>query len=245
MFSRRFFVITFFICYLIFLTASLPLNIVWGWVAPYVQTQQVQVDRLSGLIWQGSARLTYNRIPINLSWKFQPVQLIQGKFAIALQATQDQFNLEGQLWISMSRKLGIENLQGYVDDQFANNYLLPDKTLLAGRLWLDELSLFGDLTPAVTQASGEARWTGGMMQLPVGRDLLKTDIPPLSLSLSNEPGQILLTVKDNEQLQWVSGYLNKDGWLEIQVMQTAADKLNLPIQGSSRDVLFEMKQKLL
>lgn len=220
------------------------MSLVWRWASPYIQNSNIQVDEIEGLIWQGNALITIDRQPIKVQWDFKPGKLITGKAVVDIRLDHSLAKIESQAWVSFGQSYGINALEGYIDDQLANKYLLPPKTTINGRLWIDSLSLTGDSDVLLTAANGSARWTGGEMNVPVGRNQFTAEIPPLELKLNNADAKINISIKDAENREWVNGTLEQTGWFSMLVMQTAADQLNLPVQGSSKNIIFEMKQKI-
>lgn len=243
MFSRRFLLIGFIVAYLSFLAASVPVSLVWQWTSAYVPQNVVQFSDFKGSLWRGQTKLKTRGEQFDLHWQINSLKLLLGKLELQLNVEQPFIKLDGVAGINMFGRFQVENLSGYIDDKLISMIDLPRGTVIQGRLWLDSLQFSGVMNQSVDSIWGTANWSGGPVQFLAGRTTLSADVPRLFAELTSEE-DIRLTVVDSNQLEWINGNVDQEGWLNLQVLQNVADVLELPVQGGSQNILFEMKQKV-
>lgn len=233
---------------------QLPAQWTWQQVTQQINLDpRLVVDDIQGTVWRGQADIDYNRYQVGqLDWDFNASSLASLAIGGQWVLTASTHELTGLASAGMKR-LAVNEVNGYLDNQLLNVVSRTYGIDLPGRLGMDSIQLEFDLTqpvealPYIELADGRINWTGGSVIYTVGRLRQRLQLPALTAQLSERDGGLLLAIEAiNSPGVLATVLLRQDGFSVIQLRARLAELANFAYASGLNpdEVLLEIKEKL-
>lgn len=229
--------------YLITLVLTIPANLVWSQVSPMVRIPGLSVSSVQGQIWKGRANVNWRQQEAQLHWDIKGWYLLLGSLNGDIKVEGMGVAIDSRFDVNFSG-FELQALNGYLDDQWINPELTQNRVSFNGRIWMEDLIFQGRWDRLLTDAQGQVRWTGGPVSYPVGRDVHRPEIVPLTASLQTSEQGVQLLVQDPDKNRVVTGLLDHEGWGSLQVYKQLLVLAGEPWPESGRDLILDLKQKV-
>ena len=235
--------------FLIFLVVLTPASFIWErLVAPNVSLRSlgVQVQQVSGSVWDGQALVSYQGVDSILDWNLH----ISGLLGLELPLQLDVKSHLGTAEAVLSAGLGAAKLN--LKSLDANLAVLND-VLSRRRIKLDGELVARNITVQVEDqkivaAEGAFSWSGGQISYPAGRETHDREVPVFKGQISTrEDGMIYLGISDAQStFDPIEASLLPDGVAMLQVKRRLLDLVDEPwsINSNERDVVFKVKKSI-
>lgn len=234
--------------YALVLVLTVPAGWLWRQAAPHVSLPpQVQVNAVSGRVWQGTAVLSAYSHQFNLNWDWQAPSL--GELALPLRFTLTTISstLQGEAYLAWPGEVRL-NADGSVRvREFEDLIRRGGGAMLAGSVDVERLTV-GWADGRLTEARGLARWPGGEVTWPMGNRMQSAMFPPMEAVLSDSNQGLSLAVLEAGQAQPAAeADIFADGMLELKIYKRLVDLAGQEWSAAARpgDVIFRVRQPLL
>ncbi|ASP37395.1 hypothetical protein CHH28_01280 [Bacterioplanes sanyensis] len=235
--------------FLIVATLQTPLHFVWPYLKPQLGPMPVQVNSVTGTLWDGQLQLTDRTLgSVNGAWQLQPLALLTGQLASAVQLDAGNARMQGQLQMGSDQQLQLQEVTAFMDASLLQPLLRRGRASLDGEFELSGFSAQLDLTqPRLLDASGRLVFSGGAVSFPVDGKPINAELPMLigQLQRDNDNITMALTTTDGDALGQL--YLQPDGWGGTRIRRRLLDVLGQqwPAQAEADTVIFEVSEKIL
>lgn len=234
---------------LVFLAVTVPLNLVWQTLEPNLGRLPVQVNSVSGTVWDGRFQIRERQLGVlNGEWQLQPLSLLSGSAVADVAVNSDSLRLTANLQASANGDVQISELDGYFDP-----------LLLAPMLRRQRVSFDGDIeaskvaatlnanTLQVAEVSGRIIYQGGSAEFPVQGKPVSAEIPMIIGNLSMEGDKAVVNIENTDSEALAQGFLQPDGWAGVAVRRRFIDTLGQqwPQKADADTVIFEVSHKIL
>ncbi len=234
--------------YIAFLIATLPIGVIWGQVSPKLPLRQLQLDvnGLSGTVWNGEALISVRGIEGVLGWDVSVMGLFTGQLPIDLALKSHV----GDIQTTVKLTIGggeIYNTKGEVRLAAFNPILKGQRLTLDGDVKIENLVLSYQ-GGQIAAASGLLNWTGGRVQYPAGRDTHENQFPPFVATLGQKADDVVVAIRDSQSsVNSIEADLDKTGMATVRVKRRLLDVANepWPKNSSESDVVFKVRRKIL
>lgn len=213
--------------FVFFLLINTPATVI-QYIIPASSNPSIKHGTLTGTLWQGHA--TYVRINQHqideLNWSFKPWRLLLGQLALGIDASYQQRPVSGDLSVSISRTLTLENVNAKFDSSVISDIAQIPFGQLDGliQIQLQHAELSQSSVPI---ANGTINWQQASITVADTADLGKVSIVlaetaelPLTARISNQGGVIKLD--GNLHLTTTGDYK-----LELNMLPSANAKANI------------------
>ncbi len=236
------------ISYLIFLIVTAPLEFVWPKVQPHVGRLPVQIERVSGTLWQGQARLNIPKIgKVTGQWDVQVTELLAGQLAADVMISGDELKFEGLVRGSTER-LEVVNSNAFMSSSYLQPVLRQSRSTLTGDFELNKFNgLFSIKEQQILAADGRLVFSGGDVSFPLDGKKVNATLPILIGAINKTGENVELVITDTDGQNIGTGYVQPDGWAGLGIRRRLLDILGLkwPAEADAEKVIFEASQKLL
>lgn len=236
------------VIYGITLVVWMPAGWVWARVAPGLALPPgVQVTQVSGSLWQGAARVEFQRRPLRLDWQLAWPDIIELRQPVAISLETAASRVQGNLMLGWPSALVVDASGRLHVPEFEDLIRQSGGAVLAGDIIIDRLRIAASDT-GIESATGLGRWPGGQVSWPMGDGRQSTEFPPMQATLADTADGVLLSITEQGQADPAAdATLALDGMMEIRVYRRMVDLAGQQWSGSARpgDVVFQVQQPLL
>ena len=246
--SAKGYVLTGIISYAIFVVLTAPLEFLWPKIQPEFGPLPVQVDAITGTIWQGQVQVSTAQLgQINGTWDIQISDLFFGQLTAQITAVGDELKLNGRISTD-GEQINITDTEAFM----SSSYLQP--LLRQGRASLDgdfELTAFNSRLSVsdkqIHSAEGRLVFSGGDVSFPIDGKKMSATLPILVGNISKPSDNVDLQIIDTEGNSIGSGYIQPDGWAGLVIRRRLLDLLGQkwPADVGEDAIIFEVSQKIL
>lgn len=236
------------------LLANFPASAVWNYVEPQVRLpEQIQVDVVTGSVWQGQALVSVlnqgQHLQLKGQWWFGLSSLFNSGelLSFRLKHPGTELNLVASPGLDFTSVSG--RLSGHLNPLLLNPFLKQNNAWISGEASVNDLSFrLGNGRPQFV--SGAVIWQGGDTYFlpPGGQTPQLIRYPQLAIkTLTEDSGAIkakVTTLGGEEPLVEVA--LMRDGWLSAQVfgrLKQAVPDLPVPRKPADQS-LVKYKEKV-
>ncbi len=226
----------------------IPAGWVWQRASGYVSLPpQVEIQQVSGRVWDGAAGLRVAGIPLRVDWQLGWPSLTGLSLPIDVAVSTAQSTIEGDVTVAWPESAEINAKGRVVVSEFEDLIRRSGGAMIEGNVSIDRLNLVWE-DGRVALADGLGRWAGGQVTWPMGNQTGQARFPPMQAELDTTQGGVSLTVEEQggdgpaaeAQIYW-------DGMMEVRVYKRMVDLAGQPWPdtASPGDVVFRVRQPLL
>lgn len=203
------------IALLFFLLAFIPAKFAWNLLPETTKSDfPLAVEEVGGTVWDGYVVGTFSSGmlpgPTALSWEFKPLRLLLADLAVAVSAEHSAFDIEGTLRSGLFGGKGVQNLNGEVSADLANQFLEQMGAKVSGVLNLRDLTLAFADEMKVADADGQIEWPGGPVSYNDRGMQQNIEVPALLGNVEQQDGGLRMAVTEQKG-QGLLGELTLDG----------------------------------
>ncbi len=233
--------------FLVFILAFAPASPFWSLVQADVKKNipDLNVYRVGGTVWDGQGEIQFRQFPPStIFWHLSATQLLNRIADIQISAGGEGHELTARLSLAESESF-LQDLTGLIDSDYINEVSTQFGFTFSGELKIKNLNLEGN-NRWLTNADGEAYWSGGRILLNTGPDPQVLVLPPLDGQLTFVDNQLVLDIT-HKQLTLLKIKLKEGGWAEISIKGRLLKLANLPWpEGSNPDeTVLLLEEKIL
>lgn len=229
--------------YLLALVATVPLSWVISVAEPSLRSAGVRLEQPQGNIWQGQSRVVVPNSPeFTLEWQVKPLGLLTARLPYDVRVSSPALDVSGQIQLRPTG-VGVEQVSGYVDEAAFAQITRAYNSTLQGRLVISDLSANAGWGGALGDAAGELSWSGGPVEVPMGRSRQQFDVPQMQGDITSDDTawRVAIDALDNTSL--IRAQLSREGQGQVTVQRAMAERLGVPVPGG-RETLVEISQKV-
>lgn len=234
--------------YVIFLGLTVPLEFVWPKVQPHLGRLPVQVNAISGTIWQGQAKVRVNQVgTLSTNWDIDGMALMTGRLIADINVVGDELTLKGEL-IATANDVELKNGKAFLSSRYLEPLLRQGRAHLDGDFEVSPLNVrFSLVDKQILDASGRILFSGGDVGFPIDGRSINATLPILVGTISKPGDNVDLQITDTDNNSIGSGYIQPDGWGGLLIRRRLIDMLGQkwPAEADENAVIFEVSQKLL
>lgn len=234
--------------YGVVLALWVPAGWVWHQASRHVQLPpQVDVQQVSGRLWQGAAGVVVAGFPARVQWQLGWPSLTTRQLPIGFSLASLQSRVEGSASIGWPGHLEVSARGQIAVAEFDDLIRQSGGAMIEGLVSIDRLRLVWD-DQRLQQAEGIGRWDGGLVTWPMGNQSGQAEFPPMQANLDTIDGGVALTVAEqgadgpaaDASILW-------SGMMEVRVYKRMVDLAQQPWSDTARpdDVVFRVRQPLL
>ena len=237
--------------FLLFLVATAPLHLVWPYVKPQLGRLPVEVNSVSGTIWQARVQVTSPQAgTFSLDWQLQPLSLLAARPAARIHLQGEPLNANLLLQVGTTGTVQVSEGELFVDSALLAPALRKSRIEVSGSLEANQLNLqIQQFKPLVIEAaSGRLVYSGGKASFPVERKTVQAEVPMLVAEMAlDEKGNLQLPVTNTDREAVSQLFLKTDGWGGVKVYKRLLDLTGQPWNGREGPdgIVFEVSQKIL
>lgn len=236
-------VVLFVAVYLLALVVTVPLNRVVQYGDPILRSMGVSLVQPQGNIWQGESQVRVPNSPeFNLEWHVRPMGLLTGRLPYDVRAFSPALDVSGQIQLRPTG-VGVDQVSGYVDDAAFSRLTRAYNSTVQGRLVMSDLSASAGWGGSLGDASGELSWSGGPVEVPMGRSRQQFDVPQMQGRISSDDTAWRVAIEALDNTSLIQAELSREGQGQVTVQRAMAERLGIPVPGG-RDTLIEISQKV-
>ncbi|KEF31698.1 hypothetical protein D777_02047 [Marinobacter nitratireducens] len=234
--------------YLFALIVLVPAGWLWHQASAQVPLpRQVQVNQVSGTVWDGAAGVVVAGYPVRFDWQLGWPSVTELSLPLALSVATSQSSLQGNVTVAwpMSGEL---NARGTVAvAEFEDLIRQSGGAMIKGDVSIDRLNIaWAD--QKLSRAEGIGKWAGGAVSWPMGNQTGQAVFPPMQAIMDTTAGGVEVTVSEqggegpaaDANLLW-------NGMMEVRVYKRMVDLAGQPWPDSAQpsDIVFRVRQPLL
>jgi general secretion pathway protein N len=233
--------------FIIFLAFTAPLEFIWPKVQPHMGRLPVQVDRVSGTLWQGQARINIPKVgKVVGQWDIQLSELFTGKLAAKVNVSGDDLKFKGLVRGNTDQIQVIES-EAFMSSRYLAPLLRQGNSSLIGDFELSKFNaLFSISNTQIIAADGRLLFSGGDVSFPLDGERINATLPVLMGAINMPADNVELVITNTDGQNIGKGYVQPDGWAGIGIRRRLLDILGIQWSaGVDEDkVIFEASQKL-
>lgn len=234
--------------YLTTLIVWVPAGWLWHQASGYVSLpEQVQVQQVSGRVWDGAAGIVISGFPVRLGWQLGWPSITDLSLPLDISLASSQSSLDGSVTIGWPGRAELNAHGTLMVDEFEALISQSGGAMIEGEVTIDRLNLaWADDKLAL--AEGVGRWAGGQVSWPMGNQTGRAEFPPMQATLDTTEGGVALMVAEqggdgpaaDASILW-------NGMMELRVYKRMIDLAGQPWPdtASPGDVVFRVRQPLL
>lgn len=229
--------------YVVALVVMVPIGWIWEQASSRVPVpKMVNIEQLSGTLWQGNAAARVEGYPVTLGWDMGWPSLTGLSLPVDFSVSLAGSALSGDLNVGWPGKARVRASGELNVDDFKEVIEQSGGAMVKGVISIDRFLLAWD-GEQISEADGLGRWPGGEVIWPMGR----ANFPPMQIDLDSTEGGVSLVIAE----QGGDGPAARadvffDGMLEAQVYKRLADLAGMDAgPGSPSDVVFRVRQPLM
>ncbi|WP_028672657.1 type II secretion system protein N [Saccharospirillum impatiens] len=236
-------VVLFVAIYVITLVATVPLSWVIHYGDPILRSLGVRLEQPQGNIWQGQSQVLVPNSPeLNVEWQVRPSGLFTARLPYDVRVSNAALDVSGQVQLRPTG-MGVEQVSGYVDEAAFAQITQAYNSTLQGRLVMSDLSANVGWGGALGEAAGELSWSGGPVEVPMGRSRQQFDVPQMQGRISSDDSAWLVAINALDNTSLIQAELSREGQGQVTVQRAMAERLGIPVPGG-RETLVEISQKV-
>lgn len=236
-------VVLFVAVYLLTLVATVPLNRVVSYAGPWLRAAGVELVEPQGNIWHGQSQV---RVPVtpdlDIQWQLNPLGLLTAHLPYDVRLLSPALDLAGQVQLRPTGP-GLHQVSGFVDEAAFEQITRAYNTTLQGRLVITDLSASAGWGGSLGDASGQLSWSGGPVEVPVGRSRQQFSVPQMQGRVTSDDSAWRVAIDDLDDTSLIQARLARDGQGSLTVQRALAEQLGIPVPGG-RETLVEISQKV-
>lgn len=236
------------ISYAIFAVLTAPLEFIWPKIQPELGRLPVQVEAVTGTIWQGQAQLRSSKIgSVSASWNIQIGDLFSGNLTALVAVKGNDLKLDGKISTN-GDQVELSDTSAFMSSHYLKPLLKQGRSALEGDFELTDFNSRITLSDKqVHSASGRLVFSGGDISFPIDGRNINAQLPILVGNISKPGDNVDLIITDTEGNSIGSGYVQPNGWSGLKIRRRLLDLLGQewPQDVSEDAVIFEVSQKLL
>ncbi|MBQ0732325.1 MAG: type II secretion system protein N [Oleispira antarctica] len=234
--------------FIIFLGMTAPLAFIWPKVQPHLGRLPVQVELVSGTLWQGQARVNIPNVgKVTGKWDIQLSELLAGQLAANVNISGDELKFKGLVRGSADQVEVIES-EAFMSSRYLAPLLRQGNSSLIGDFELNKFNaLFSVSDKQILAADGRLLFSGGDVSFPLDGKKISATLPILVGVIKKPAENVELVITNTDGQDIGRGYVQPDGWAGIGIRRRFLDILGLqwPAEVDAEKVIFEASQKLL
>jgi general secretion pathway protein N len=234
--------------FVIFLGLTAPLEFIWPKVQPHVGRLPVQIELVSGTLWQGQARVNIPSVgKVTGQWDIQMSELFSGQLAANVKLSGDELKFKGLVRGNADQVEVIES-EAFMSSRYLAPLLRQGNSSLAGDFELNKFNaLFSINDKQILAADGRLLFSGGDVSFPLDGKKISATLPILIGLIKKPADNVEVSITNTEGQDIGNGYVQPDGWAGIGIRRRFLDILGLqwPAEVDAEKVIFEASQKLL
>jgi len=246
--SAKWYLIIGLFCYSVFLLLTAPLEFIWPKVQPHIGRLPVQIELVTGTLWQGQARVKIPKVgKVSGQWDIQLSDLLLGQLAAKVNVQGDELKLEGKV-IANQTKVELIDTKAFMSSRYLESVLRQGRSSLTGDFELNKFNAeFSLADKQILTADGRLLFNGGHVSFPVDGKKIDAELPILVGALSKPGDNVELIITNTEGQSIGTGYVQPDGWAGIAIRRRFLDILGQkwPADVEEDKVIFEASQKIL
>jgi len=246
--SAKWYLIIGLFSYAVFLLLTAPLEFIWPKVQPHLGRLPIQIELVTGTLWQGQARVKIPQIgKVSGQWDIQVAELFTGQLAAKINIKGDELKLKGKVLLTQDQIELIE-AEAFMSSRYLAPVLRQGRSSLTGDF---ELSKFNALVSIadkqILAADGRLLFNGGDVSFPVDGKKINAQLPILVGELKKPEDNVELIITNTDGQSIGHGYVQPDGWAGIAIRRRLLDILGQkwPADVEEDKVIFEASQKIL
>lgn len=234
--------------YSVFLGLTAPLEFLWPKVQPYLGRLPVQVELVTGTLWQGQTRVKIPQVgKVTGQWDIQISDLFAGQLAVKVDLVGDELKFNG-IVRGTTEEIKVSGIEAFMSSRYLAPLLRQGKSSLSGDFELNDFNgIFSLNDKKILTADGRILFTGGDVSFPIDGKTISSKLPILigDIKKPNENVEVAITNIDGQAIG--DGYIQPDGWSGISIRRRFLDILGQkwPADVDEEAVIFEVSQKLL
>jgi general secretion pathway protein N len=225
-----------------------PLEFIWPKVQPHVGRLPVQIELVSGTLWQGQARVNIPNVgKVTGQWDIQMSELFSGQLAANVKLSGDELKFKGLVRGNADQVEVIES-EAFMSSRYLAPLLRQGNSSLAGDFELNKFNaLFSINDKQILAADGRLLFSGGDVSFPLDGKKISATLPILIGLIKKPADNVEVSITNTEGQDIGNGYVQPDGWAGIGIRRRFLDILGLqwPAEVDAEKVIFEASQKLL
>ena len=246
--SAKWYVLLGLFSFIVFLGLTAPLEYIWPKAQPHLGRLPVQVELVSGTLWQGQARVNIPKVgKVSGHWDIQLSELLTGQFAANVEISGDELKFKGLVRANADQVEVIES-EAFMSSRYLVPLLRQGKSSLTGDFEVNKFNaLFSLKDKQVLAASGRVLFNGGDVSFPIDGKRINAALPMLVGTISKPSDNVELEITNTEGQKIGNGYIQPDGWSGMAIRRRFLDILGQkwPADVDEETVIFEVSQKLL
>jgi general secretion pathway protein N len=231
----------------VLLGLTAPLEFLWPKVQSHLGRLPVQVELMTGTLWQGQARVKIPQVgKVTGQWDIQISDLLTGQLAVKVDLVGDELKFNG-IVRATAEKIEVGNIEALMSSGYLAPLLRQGKSSLSGEFELNNFNgVFSLSDKKILAADGRILFTGGDVSFPIDGKTISSKLPILIgvIEKTNENVEVAITNTDGQAIG--DGYIQPDGWSGISIRRRFLDILGQkwPADVDEEAVIFEVSQKL-
>ena len=236
--------------YLLALVIYMPVSFAWQYAQNWLPKNElpVRVQQTNGTLWLGEALLQSRFLAGVMSWELDPLNFISDDPIVRLNFRSDKVDLKTKGMINGTDLVRVDG-DLKMDLSAINPMLKQHRLDLSGVLDIRQLQTLIDTNSGQPkEIKGLAKWEGGTVSYPLGRQVQTTDMPPLIGKFVQSGENIALDVSEEASgLLVMQAQLTPAGVVNIQIRKRLLDLAGAPWSGNSDpdDIVFKIQQKVI
>lgn len=236
------------VVYLMALVAWMPAGWIWSQVSGSATLPPgVEVQRVSGSLWQGAALVHVQRRPVRISWGLSWPDIVGLRQPVAFTAETHGSRVQGDLLVGWPSSLVVDATGRIHVGEFEDLIRQSGGALLEGDVIIDRVRLAVS-DGRLESAAGLGRWPGGQVSWPMGGSTQSTVFPPMQATLADTTQGVMLTIAEEGTAQPAAdAAIGFDGMMAIRVYKRMVDLAGQQWSAAAApgDVIFQVQQSLL
>jgi len=232
----------------VFLGLTAPLEYVWSKAQPHLGRLPVQIELVSGTLWQGKARINIPNVgKVTGLWDIQLSELFTGKLAANVEISGDELKFKGLVRGNADQVEMIDS-EAFMSSRYLASLLRQGKSSLTGEFEVNKFNaIFSLKDKQIVTADGRVLFNGGDVSFPIDGKRINATLPILVGLISKPSENVELEITNTDGQKIGSGYIQPDGWSGIAIRRRFLDILGQkwPADVDEETVIFEVSQKLL
>lgn len=234
--------------YLGALVVFVPAGWVWKQASAHVSLPpQVEVQRVAGRVWDGSAGVVVSGFPVRLQWQLDWPSLTRLEQPLEVSLASRQSSVSGDVALGWPASAQVNARGTIAVAEFEELIRQSGGAMIEGNVSIDRLALEW-VDDRLVRADGVGRWAGGQVSWPMGGQTQQAQFPPMRARLDTVQGGVALEVAEQggdgpaaqARILW-------NGMLDLQVYKRMIDLAgqSWPDSAGPDEVVFRVRQALL
>jgi general secretion pathway protein N len=208
----------------------------------------VQIELVSGTLWQGAARVNIPQVgKVSGQWDINVSELLTGQLSADVTISGDELKFEG-LVRGSADQLEIVDSEAFMSSRYLKSLLRQGRSSLTGDFELNKFNgLFSIKDKQILTADGRLLFSGGDVSFPLDGKKINATLPILVGVIKKPSDNVELVITNTDGQDIGNGYVQPDGWAGIGIRRRFLDILGLkwPAEADAEKIIFEASQKLL